>query len=67
MCQPVIAFITSPHPSIAARITARTTADHIIVDVLACMEDVRLAEMWSQGMFIDRGHGLDVVVIVLHL
>ena len=34
-------------------------------DVLACMEDVRLAEMWSQGVFINRRHGLAVVVLVL--
>ena len=39
----------------------------IPTDVLACMEVVRLAEMWSQGMFIDRGHGLAVVVVVLQL
>ena len=34
-------------------------------DSLACMEDVRLAEMWSQGVFINRRHGLAVVVVVL--
>ena len=34
-------------------------------DVLACMEDVQLAEMWSQGVFINRRHGLAVVVVVL--
>ena len=34
-------------------------------DALACMEDVRLAEMWSQGVFINRRHGLAVVVVVL--
>ena len=39
----------------------------IITDVLACVEDVRLAEMWSQGVFIDRGHGLAVVVLILQL
>ena len=37
----------------------------IEIDVLACMEDVRLAEMWSQGVFINRRHGLAVVVVVL--
>ena len=36
-----------------------------LADVLACVEDVRLAEMWSQGVFIDRRHGLAVVVLVL--
>ena len=34
-------------------------------DALACVEDVPLAEMWSQGVFIDRRHGLAVVVLVL--
>ena len=29
------------------------------------MEDVPLAEIWSQGVFIDRRHGLAVVVLVL--
>ena len=33
--------------------------------MLACMEDVRLVEMWSQGVFINRRHGLAVVVVVL--
>ena len=33
-------------------------------DALACVEDVPLAEMWSQGVFIDRRHGLAVVVLV---
>ena len=32
---------------------------------LACVEDVPLAEMWSQGVFINRRHGLAVVVLVL--
>ena len=32
---------------------------------LACVEDVPLAEMWSQGVFIDRRHGIAVVVLVL--
>ena len=36
-----------------------------VTDVLACMEDVQLAEMWSQGVFINRRHGLAVVVVVL--
>ena len=36
-----------------------------VIDALACVEDVRLAEMWSQGVFIDRRHGLAVVVLVL--
>ena len=34
---------------------------------LACVEDVPLAEMWSQGVFIDRRHDLAVVVLVLQL
>ena len=34
---------------------------------LACVEDVPLAEMWSQGVFIDRRHGLVVVDLVLQL
>ena len=37
----------------------------IIGKALACVEDVPLAEMWSQGVFIDRRHGLAVVVLVL--
>ena len=37
----------------------------LLTDVLACMEDVQLAEMWSQGVFINRRHGLAVVVVVL--
>ena len=37
----------------------------MVVDALACVEDVPLAEMWSQGVFIDRRHGLAVVVLVL--
>ena len=36
-----------------------------VIDALACVEDVSLAEMWSQGVFIDRRHGLAVVVLVL--
>ena len=28
-----------------------------VFDALACVEDVRLAEMWSQGVFIDRRVG----------
>ena len=36
-----------------------------IIKALACVEDVPLAEMWSQGVFIDRRHGLAVVVLVL--
>ena len=36
-----------------------------VTNALACVEDVPLAEMWSQGVFIDRRHGLDVVVLVL--
>ena len=39
---------------------------HVKSDALACVEDVPLkAEMWSQGVFVDRRHGLAVVVLVL--
>ena len=34
---------------------------------LACVEDVPLAEMWSQGVFIDKRHDLVVVDLVLQL
>ena len=36
-----------------------------LAKALACVEDVPLAEMWSQGVFIDRRHGLAVVDLVL--
>ena len=45
----------------------KTAGFEAVVDALACVEDVRLAEMWSQGVFIDRRHDLAVVVLVLQL
>ena len=45
--------------------TGLKTSCVVAADALACMEDVRLAEMWSQGVFINRRHGLAVVVVVL--
>ena len=38
-----------------------------LAKALACVEDVPLAEMWSQGVFIDKRHDLVVVVLVLQL
>ena len=54
----------------AQRIPAAFLADKLWIcpdkfKALACVEDVPLAEMWSQGLFIDRRHGLAVVVLVL--
>ena len=59
-----------PHCAVAVirqRQPKTSTQAGVVTDALACVEDVRLAEMWSQGVFIDRRHGLAVVDLVLQL
>ena len=51
--------------AIFRRYTSGVPSLIVVRDALACVEDMRLAEMWSQGVFIDRRHGLAVVVLVL--